>query len=51
METIISDEITEHLEEQALIGKAQHGIRSGRSCTKLLEVVHDWAIEDRETSR
>ena len=51
METIIRDKIAEHLEEQDLINKAQHGFRSGRSCcTQLLEVTQDWAdaIEDKK---
>ena len=49
MEMIISDKIAEHLEEQDLINKAQHGFR--RSCsTQLFEVIHDWAdaIEDKK---
>ena len=44
METVIRDEIVNHVENQNLLSPAQHGFRSHRSCsTQLIEVIHDWA--------
>eukprot|EP00057_Strongylocentrotus_purpuratus_P023156 XP_011677630.1 PREDICTED: RNA-directed DNA polymerase from mobile element jockey-like [Strongylocentrotus purpuratus] len=43
METVVRDEIVEHLESNDLITKHQHGFRKGHSCsTQLLEVTNDW---------
>ena len=43
METMIRDEIREHMEDQELFSQDQHGFRQGRSCnTQLLEAIHDW---------
>ena len=44
METVIRDEIVNHVENQNLPSPAQHGFRSHRSCSiQLIEVIHDWA--------
>ena len=42
LESIIAEDITEHLESSNLITDSQHGFRRGRSClTNLLEFFHD----------
>ena len=51
MESLINDDVTEHLEGNGLIGPTQHGFRKGHSCqTNLIEFwgrVVDW-IDDGE---
>ena len=43
MESIIRDKIMTHMTDNAMISKAQHGFRPGRSCvTQLLEVSESW---------
>ncbi|KAK7105260.1 hypothetical protein V1264_016666 [Littorina saxatilis] len=49
MEKLVRSSITQHLEENDLISREQHGFVKGRSCvTHLLEVLDDWtsAMED-----
>ena len=42
LESIIAEDIMEHLESNNLISNSQHGFRRGRSClTNLLEFFHD----------
>ena len=42
LESIIAEDITQHLESNNLISDSQHGFRRGRSClTNLLEFFHD----------
>ena len=42
LESIIAEDITQHLESNNLISDSQHGFRKGRSClTNLLEFFHD----------
>ena len=42
LESIIAEDITEHLESNNLISNSQHGFRRGRSClTNLLEFFHN----------
>ena len=43
MESIIRDEVIEHLMTNSLINDAQHGFVPGRSCiTQLLTTLEDW---------
>ena len=45
MERLIRNIIVEHLEDNNLITKHQHGFRAGRSCTtQLIECIEDWSI-------
>ena len=51
LESIVRDNLLNHLSESGLLNDAQHGFLPKRSCTsQLLEVMEDWsgAIEDGE---
>ena len=51
LESIVRDNLLNHLTEAGLLSEAQHGFLPGRSCTsQLLEVMEDWsaAVENGE---
>jgi hypothetical protein len=51
LESIVRDSIVEHMKENSLYAKCQHGFRSHRSCiTQLLEVMEDFtkALDEGE---
>ena len=43
METLVRDDIMDHLINEKLLADAQHGFVSGRSCvTQLIETIEEW---------
>lgn len=52
MQRLARDALLEHMEDNNLFTKYQHGFRKGRSCTtQLLETLEDWtmALDESET--
>ena len=44
LESIIRDEMMEHLQSRGLLADAQHGFRPGRSCaTQLMMAIEEWS--------
>ena len=43
METLIRNQIMQHLIDEELLAEAQHGFVGGRSCvTQLIETIEEW---------
>ena len=44
METLVRNNIMEHLVNEKLLADAEHGFASGRSCvTQLIETIEEWS--------